>query len=194
MAGLKQSDRDLAEAEARLPLFRFFVQDFGRLDDEMDESAARERVRTLDHVPAFLLGVHLICAAAMLLAYGNPLQAPPGLLATLAALLALDAGLWGWLYRRPLSRLAPHVAIRGGALYALVADALWCGAALAAAPVARGDLTVLDIAVAGGVLAIPVAFLSFPALAALGCLGYAIKLYFISHDPLSAGAALLLST
>jgi len=194
MAGIrKQSDPDLAEAEGNSSLFRLFVQDFGRLDDDMEESAARERVRTLDHVPAFLLGVHLICAAAMLVAYGDPLRAPPGLVATLGTLLAVDFGLWAWLFRRPLSRRTPHLAIRGGALYALVANGLLCGAAYASGPVVRGDLTVLDIAVAAAMLAIPVAFLSFPALAAIGCVGYAAKLFFISDDPVSAAAAILLS-
>ncbi|HYI64014.1 MAG TPA: EAL domain-containing protein [Allosphingosinicella sp.] len=196
MAGFrKQTGRDLAEAEERVSPLSLLLRDFGRVEDDQGESAARERVRSLDHVPAFLLGVHFICAAAMLVAYGgNPLLAPAGLLAALGALLALDVGLWAWLFRRPLSRLAPHVAIRGAALYAFAASALWCAAAYAAGPVDRGDLTILDIAVACGILAIPVAFLSFPALAALGCVGYAIKLYFISNDPLSAGAALLLST
>ena len=63
MAGLRrQSDPDLAEADKRVSLRRLFVHDFLRVEDEQEESAARERIRALDHVPAFLLGVHLVCA------------------------------------------------------------------------------------------------------------------------------------
>ena len=194
MAGLrKQSVPDLAETEGRFSLLRALVQDFRRVEDEQDETAARERVRTLDHVPAFLLGVHLICGAALLVGFGAPLDAPIGLTAPLGALLALDVGLWGWFLRKPISRLAPHAAIRGAALYSVVANALWCAAAFAATPAATRDLTLLDIAVAGGVLALPIAFLSFPALTALGCIAFAAKLYFLSHDPLGAAAAILLS-
>jgi diguanylate cyclase (GGDEF)-like protein len=189
----RQSVEDLVEAEGRSSFAHVLARDFHRVEDEQDESAARERVRSLDHVPAFLLGVHMICAAAILVAYGSPLAAPAGLPATLGILLAMDVGLWAYLFRRPLSRFAPHLAIRGAALYAVAANALWCGTAYATGPVVRGELTVLDIAVACGMLAIPVAFLSFPALAAMGCAGYAAKLYFISDDPLSAGATLLAS-
>jgi diguanylate cyclase (GGDEF)-like protein len=193
MAGLrKQNALDLTEADGRSSPFRFFVQDFRRLDDEMEESAARERARALDHVPAFLLGVHLVCAAVMLAAYGDPLRAPLPLLAILGSLIVIDVSLWAWLYRWPLSRLAPHAVIQGGALYAAAASAFWCGAAIAAGS-ARESLSVLDIAVAAGMLAIPVAFLSYPALTAIGCAAYAAKLYFISDDPMSAAAAAVLS-
>jgi diguanylate cyclase (GGDEF)-like protein len=189
----KQHNPNLDEPGGRFSLLEHLVRDFRRVEDDQEESAARERVRSLDHVPAFLLGVHLICAAAMLIAYPNPLAAPAGLLAPLGALVVLDVGIWAWLFRRPLSRRAPHAAIRGATLYALVASALWCAVAYAAAPVVRGDLTVLDIAVACALLAIAVAFLSFPALTAIGCIAYAAKLFFISDDPFSAAAAILLS-
>ncbi len=187
----KQRDPNLDESQGQLSLRGILLGDFRRVDDDQEESATRERVRSLDHVPAFLLGVHFICAAAMLLAY--PDGAPPALLAPLGALIALDLGLWAWLFRRPLSRSAPHEAIRGAALYTVAAGALWCAAAYAAGPVVRGELTILDIAVAAALLAIPVAFLSFPGLTALGCLAYAAKLLFVSSDPLSAAAAILLS-
>jgi diguanylate cyclase (GGDEF)-like protein len=194
MAGLKrQSGPDLGEAEKRPSLARQFTQDFQHVEDEQEESAARERVRSLDHVPAFLLGVHLVCAAAALLAtLGEPRHPPLALAGLLGALIAVDLGIWAWLRRRPLSGLAPHFAIRGAALYSLVAYALWCGAAIAAGPGATGDRILFDIAVAGGVLALPIAFLSFPALVAIGCVGFVAKFTFLSHDTAGGAAAALL--
>ena len=194
MAGLRRKiDPDLGEADKRPSLARLFAQDFARIEDEQLESAARERIRALDHVPAFLLGVHLVCVVAFLVGLGNPANPNPLLLGLLGALTVLDFGLWAWLRRRPLSRFAPHQAIRGAAVYSLVAYVLWCGASLAAGADQAQNLTLLDIAVAGGVLALPIAFLSYPALVAVGCVGFAAKVYFLSHDQLGAVVALLLS-
>ena len=194
MAGLRrQSDPIVAAAAERISLARLFVQDFRPTDDDQEEIAARERARALDHVPFFLLGVHLICGAALLFELGGHALPPLGLLAPLSVLGALDVGLWGWSLRRPLSRVTPHVALRGAALYAIVANALWAAAAIAVQPAQSPDLTLLDIAVAGGVLAIPLAFLSFPALVTIGCIGFVAKLAFISHDPLGAAATGCLS-
>jgi diguanylate cyclase (GGDEF)-like protein len=194
MAGLRrQSDPILAAASERLSLARLFVQDFRHVDDDQDESAARERVRSLDHVPVFLLGVHLICGAALLFGVDGRPTASMGLLAPLGALAAIDIGLWLWLLKRPLSGLAPHAAIRGAALYSIVANILWGAAALAVQPAQSPDLTLLDIAVAGGVLAIPIAFLSFPALVTIGCVAFVAKLLLIAHDPLGAAATGALS-
>jgi hypothetical protein len=118
MAGLRQKiDLELGEADKRPSLGRLLVQDFARIEDEQLESAARERIRGLDHVPAFLLGVHLICVIAFLIGLGNPDTPDPALLAPLGVLIVGDFGLWAWLRRRPLSRLAPHRVIRGAALY-----------------------------------------------------------------------------
>jgi diguanylate cyclase (GGDEF)-like protein len=194
MAGLRgQSDPDLGKADERPTIVHLFVQDFSRVDDEQEESAARERVRSLDHVPAFLLGVHLICAAAFLIGLGSRFNPPPALAASLGAVIAIDLGILAWLRRRPLARLAPHAAIRGAALYSLAVFVLWCVAAFAAAPAGRQDSTLIDIAVAGGVLALPIAFLSFPALVAIGCAGFAAKFLFLSGDLLGGGVAVLLS-
>jgi diguanylate cyclase (GGDEF)-like protein len=194
MAGLRRKiDPELGEADKRPSLGRLFTQDFVRIDDEQLESAARERIRALDHVPAFLLGVHLICVAAFLIGLGNPDSPDPVLLAPLGALIALDFGLWAWLRRRPISGLPPHAAIRGAALYSLAAYGLWCTASLVARGSPAQNLTLLDIAVAGGVLALPIAFLSYPALVALGCVGFVAKFWLLSHDPAGAGATLLLS-
>src|SRR6202008_2405040 len=135
MAGLRRKiDPELGEADKRPSLGQLFAQDFTRIDDEQLESAARERLRALDHVPAFLLGVHLICVVAFLVGLGNPANPDPFLLAPLCALVAVDFGLWAWLWRHPLSHFAPHRAIRGAALYSLVAYGLWCGATIAAGP------------------------------------------------------------
>ena len=110
----KHHNPNLESSEGRSSLRALLVRDFRRVEDEQEESAARERIRSLDHVPAFLLGVHLICAAAMVLAYGNPLGAPPDLLAPLGAAVALDVGIWAWLFRRPLSRRAREEAEETG--------------------------------------------------------------------------------
>jgi diguanylate cyclase (GGDEF)-like protein len=194
MAGLRrQSDPIVAAAAERVSLARLFVQDFRHTDDDQEETAARERARALDHVPFFLLGVHLICGGALLFGLDGHVAPSLGLLAPLGALGALDIGLWGWSLRRPLSRLAPQVALRGAALYAIVANMLWAAAAIAVQPAQSPDLTLLDIAVAGGVLAIPLAFLSFPALVTIGCIGFVAKLAFISHDPPGAAATGCLS-
>ncbi|HTU11601.1 MAG TPA: EAL domain-containing protein [Allosphingosinicella sp.] len=194
MPGLRRKIHpDLGEAEKRPSLGQLFTRDFARIDDEQQESAARERIRALEPVPAFLLGVHLICAVAFLVGLGNPADPNPALLAPLGALIALDFGLWAYLWRNPLSRLAPHVAIRAAALYSLVAYGLWCAASVAAGPNHAQNLTLLDLAVAGGVLALPIAFLSYPALVALGCLGFAAKFWFLSQDVVGAGATVLLS-
>ncbi|MEA3042072.1 MAG: hypothetical protein QOC65_1561 [Sphingomonadales bacterium] len=194
MAALRQErNPNLDESEGQPSVLDLFARDFGRFEDDQEESTARERARSLDHVPAFLLGIHLVCAVAMLLAYGNFLAAPPSLLAVLGAALALDVSLWAWLLRRLPWRPAAYQATRGAALYTLIAGALWCGAAFAASPVGGGDLAILDGAVAVALLAIPVALLTFPALAAIGCIAYTANLFFISHDPLGGAAALLLS-
>ena len=95
------------------------------------ERRARARPRARS-VPAFFLAVHLICAAAILLGLADRGAPPPLSRAARRLIVALDLGLWVWFRRRPISSLAPHVAIRGAALYAIVAGALWCAAGYAA--------------------------------------------------------------
>src|SRR5688572_25520196 len=122
MPGLRRKiDPEMGEADKRPSLAHLFTQDFVRIEDDRQESAARERIRALDHVPAFLLGVHVICAVAFLVGLGNPANPDTALLAPLGVLIALDFGLWAWLWRHPVSGLAPHLAIRWAALYSLVA-------------------------------------------------------------------------
>ena len=64
---------------------------------------------------------------------------PPAVAIPLGLMLAIDLAAWLWFRKRPISSLAPHVATRGAAGYALLANALWCAAAIAAAPVAARD-------------------------------------------------------
>ena len=194
MAGLRRKiDPQLGEADHRPSIVRLFVQDFARIEDEQLESAARERIRALHHVPAFLLCAHLVCVAAFLIGLGNPANPDPALLAPLGGLILLDFGLWAWLLRRPILRFAPHQVICGATLYSLAVYGLWCAASLNAAPGHAEYATLLDLAVAGGVLALPIAFLSYPALVTLGCFGFAAKFYFLLHDPAGAIVTLLLS-
>jgi diguanylate cyclase (GGDEF)-like protein len=193
MAGYRtNSDPILGAAGERVSLARQFVQDFRNIDDEQDESAARERIRALNHVPLFLFGVHLVCAAALI--YGGARPATSlALLAPLGALVGTDLSLAIWFFRRKVSALAPYVAIRGAALYSLVASALWCLAAHAAPSAAGSGFGLVDIALAAGLLAIPIAFLNFPAVATIGCLAFVIKAFFLSHDAAAAAVTGLLS-
>jgi diguanylate cyclase (GGDEF)-like protein len=180
-------------AGGKTPVGELLLRDFFATEEDQEESAARDRNRALDQAPFFFLAAHLICAAALLL---DLFRAGPVSLAVagpIAASLAIDLGLWAWSRRRLLSSLAPHVAIRGAALYTIVADILWTAAAFAAAPYAGPDTALFEIAIAGALLAIPIAFLSFPALTLLGCIGCGVKLLFLSEEPGGAVAAGLLA-
>ncbi|MEA3045387.1 MAG: hypothetical protein QOH47_3225 [Sphingomonadales bacterium] len=176
-------DPKVTEAQGRIPLGQLFVRDFFSTEDDQEESATRDRNRALDHTPLFFLAAHLICAAAVLFDLARSGPIPPAVAGLLGAMLALDLGLWGWFRRRPVSSLAPHVATRGAALYALAANLLWAAIAVTAAPAVAQDSALFDIAVAGGILVIPVAFLSFPALTLVGCIGCGAKVLFLSGDP-----------
>ncbi len=193
MAGFgKQVNRAAgADAEERVSLRRLFVRDFQRLEDEQEESAARERIRSLDPVPTFLLCVHLACGVALLAGLGGAALGA-GVLVPLGALLLLDLALWGWFRRHPISKRPPHVATRGAAAYVLLADALWCAAAAGAGTGSGENAILVELAFAGGVMALPIAFLSFPALAALGGLACAAKLLFLSGNLPATGVALVL--
>ncbi len=189
----KHRDSASAGAEGRLPLAELLARDFGRIEDEQEESAARERNRALDHVPAFLLAVHLVCGASVLIDLGARSLVTAALAVPLVAMLLVDLAIWLWFSKRPISRLAPHVATRGAALYVVLANVLWCTAAIAALPIEGHNAVLLDVAFAGGVLAIPIVFLSFPALTALGCLACVAKILLLSNDPAGALAAGILS-
>src|ERR1700709_310687 len=156
----------LSRSEGRAPAGSLLMRDFRGLEDEQEENAARERNRMLDLVPAFFLAVHLVCGGTILLDLAGRGAIPAMVAAPLGAVLAIDMFLLLWFRRRPLSSLTPHRAVRGAALYTIVAGALWAAAA-AAAPVAGGTL-LPEIAFAGGILVIPIAFLPFPALTLLG--------------------------
>jgi len=182
-------DPAVTEARGRMPLGQLFARDFRSTEDDQEESAARDRNRALDHVPGFFLAAHLVCAAALLFDLFRSGPISPVVAISLAAILAIDAGLWGWFRRRPVSSLAPHVATRGAALYAIVANILWTTVAFAAGP----NSALFEIALAGGLLTVPIAFLSFPALTLLGCLGLGIKVLLLSDDPGAAVASGLLS-
>src|SRR6185503_3842993 len=112
--------------ENGLSLRRLLLQDFRRLDDEREEEAARERIRALAPIPAFLLGVHLICAAAVVAAVESSVTEPAGLAAALGAILMIDNLLWIAHLWRPVSQNPPHVTARFAAGYSLVATGLWC--------------------------------------------------------------------
>src|SRR6059058_3133159 len=110
----------LTGSDRRAPVGTLLTRDFRWLEDEQEESAARERNRALDVVPCFFLAVHLICGGAILLdlAARGALSAMAG--GPLGAVAAIDLFLLAWFRRRPISSLQPHLAIRGAALYTFV--------------------------------------------------------------------------
>ncbi|HEV2817074.1 MAG TPA: EAL domain-containing protein [Allosphingosinicella sp.] len=179
-----------AEAGGRASLGRLLTQDFRRSEEDQEESAARERNRALDHAPAFFLAAHFVCAVAIALDLSPHL--PLAVAIPLGLMLVVDLAACLWFRKRPISSLAPHVATRGAAGYALLANLLWGAAAIAAAPVSAQDPALLAIALAGGVLSIPIAFLTFPSLALIGCVGLVAKTLFLSRNPAGAAAAALL--
>lgn len=182
-----------ANAESGPTLWQLLFRDFTRFDDGRAEGAARERVRALDPVPGFFLAVHLICGTALLSALRPGTTAALGLLAPLGCLLAGDLALWAWVRRRPFSTWRPHVAVRCAALYALFANAAWCAVITFASGGHPSAATMIDLALVCGTLAVPVGFLSFPALVGLGSLSCVVAFYLIWGDAGSAAAAALLS-
>jgi diguanylate cyclase (GGDEF)-like protein len=189
MGGSRRYHESVAPtSDGRAPIGPLLMRDFRRLEDEQEESAARERNRALDLVPPFLTAVHLICGAAILgdLAGRDPF---PILAAIPIGLVILaDLVLLALLRRRKVSGLAPHLATGGAALYACAAGALWAGAGLAA-PIAGDDAVLLDLAFAGGLLALPIAFLAFPALVLIGCTACVAWVALLTSQPGGASAA-----
>ncbi len=185
MAGVRdRGSPAIAEAEERISFARLMVHDFHRLDEAQEESAARERIRAIDPVPAFFLCVHLVCGLGLMIGLGGAAWQSIGIIAPLGILLAADLAGWLWLRKHPPSRMQPHSAIRGAALYTLATTLIWCATAVianVAIPHAANPL-LTEVAFAGAVLAVPFAFLSFPALAALGAIGCVAKLLFLSGD------------
>jgi diguanylate cyclase (GGDEF)-like protein len=188
----KPSAADEADSAAKPSLWRLLVRDFRRRDDAREEGAARERVRALDPVPGFLLAIHIVCGGALLSTLPLASTAHLGLLAPLAGLVLGDLLLWAWVRRRPFSRWQPHVAIRCAALYALFANIAWC-AVISIAGGRGGEPIMVDLALVCGTLAVPVGFMSFPALAGLGSLSCVAAFYLIWGDTQSAFAALFLA-
>src|SRR5262245_43837205 len=118
-----------ARSEARAPVGPLLTRDFRRIEDEQEENAARERNRALDLVPFFFFAVHVICGGAILLALALRGALPAMVAVPIGLVAALDFGLTLWFRRRrPISSLAPHLAIRGAALYAILAGGLWATA------------------------------------------------------------------
>jgi len=157
-----------------------FTRDFRYLDDEREESAARERTRVLDPLPMFFLMVHVICAAALIASMvGSP--ALVHVIALLGGLIAADITITILSARRRPSSLLSHQATRGAALYALLQSSTWCAVSvLVAGQGATSTLT--SVAIIGGLFAAPLAFLSLPALVLLtGIVGVAASLILWGH-------------
>ncbi|MGE0179881.1 MAG: putative bifunctional diguanylate cyclase/phosphodiesterase [Sphingomonas sp.] len=168
-----------------------FTRDFKCLDDERDESAARERTRALDPLPLFFLMVHAICGCALIVALiGSPILIPVA--ALLGGLIAADGFLTSLSRRRRPSSLLSHHATRVAALYALGQGLVWCGITLLVA--GQGEASTLaSIAIFGGLFAAPLAFLSFPALVLFNGIVSAAAMFILWGDSVSAGVAGLFS-
>ena len=182
-----------AEADNGPSLRRLLLQDFRRLDDEREEEAARERIRALAPIPAFLLCVHLICAVAVVAAVERSVTEPAGLAAALGAILLLDTLLWATQLWRPVSQNPPHVTARFAAGYALVATALWCAVVPAAGLLPGSDGVLLEIGLACAVFAIPIGLLISPGLAAIGSLAAVAASIVLWRDPWVTATAALTS-
>jgi diguanylate cyclase (GGDEF)-like protein len=179
----------LSEAGEKLSFAGLFARDFRSVEDD-EMGAARERVRALDQVPFFLLAAHLVAAAAIMFDLGYAI--PPLVAIPLCQIIGLDLFAWLWFRKRKVSSLVPHAATRGAAAYAILANLLW-GAVAWGAPGAAHDPMLVDIALVGGIIALPVAFLTFPGLTLLGCLGCGLKIFLLSRDPQAGVAAASLS-
>jgi len=193
MGGSRRYRESVAPAaDRRAPIGPLMMRDFRRLEDEQEENAARERNRALDLVPAFLCAVHLICGAAILADLAGRGTIPLASAIPIGLVAAADLFLLGWFRRRKISSLAPHLATGGAALYVCLAGALWVGASISA-PIASDDSALLDMAFAGGMLAIPIAFLAFPGLVLIGCGACVAWVTILTGQPGAAGAAALLA-
>jgi diguanylate cyclase (GGDEF)-like protein len=165
------------------------ARDFAHHEDEREESAARERTRGLDQLPLFFLIVHAICGGALVALTANS-SIMPTIACLVGGLVGVDAGLTIFLRRRPLSSWQSHNAIRASACYALAASGAWC-----AACVIIGDQgnSASSIALLGGLLAVPLAFIAFPMIVAIGAGAAACATYLLGGDPAAAALAGLLS-
>jgi diguanylate cyclase (GGDEF)-like protein len=139
----------------------------------------------------FLPVFHFICAAAFVLGLGDALARPFTVLAPVAALLALDCGAAICLQRLS-SHSQPHVTVHWMAGYCLLASVLWLLAAAAADSLVVVDRGLLEVAATAGLLSIPLAFINFPALVALGCAAIATKIYLLTGSPLGMLVSALL--
>ncbi|WP_284734546.1 putative bifunctional diguanylate cyclase/phosphodiesterase [Sphingosinicella terrae] len=177
------------EAEDRPSLRRLLIQDFQPLANERDEGIARERLRALAPVPGFFLVVHLVCAAAILLALGTEAMRQPVVTAPLASLLVVDILLWALARRGGIFRIQPHLALRAAAFYSLLVGALIGTVVAGLGTVRDGGMPLLTLGLAGAVFALPLAFLLFPGLAGLGCIGALMAWLLVTGDAVSTALA-----
>jgi diguanylate cyclase (GGDEF)-like protein len=164
------------------------ARDFAHHEDDRDESAARERTRGLDQLPLFFLIVHSICGGALVaLTADSPTM--PIIAALVGGLIAIDAGLAIFLRRRPPSSWQSHNAIRASAYYALAVSGAWCAACVIIGDQGNGASS---IALLGGLLAVPLAFIAFPGIVAVGAVAAVCATYLLWRDPIAAALAGLL--
>ena len=181
------------EAEDRPSLRRLLLQDFQPLADEREDGIARERLRALAPVPGFFLAAHIVCAAAILLALGAEGLRQPLVTGPLAILVVVDAGVWTLTRRNGISHIQPHVALLTALAYTLLVAGL-IGTAIVGLPAVRdGGMPLLTLGLAGAVFALPLAFLLFPGLAAVGCAAALLAWLLVTGDAVSTGLAALLA-
>ncbi len=189
MRRLERSEAVEATSGDQVSIGRALARDFAQNEDEREESAARERTRGLDALPLFFLIVHLICGGALL-----SLTAETPVMLTIAALtgglVAADAALILFLRRRPLSSWQSHHATRATACYALATSGAWCAAC---AMIGDQSGPAMSVALLGGLLAAPFAFIAFPTIVLLGGIAGVIATALLWRDPLAAALAGLLA-
>jgi diguanylate cyclase (GGDEF)-like protein len=185
-AGLSDRGQEPVTPPGIAELLRF---DFTPPANEDDESAARERARTIELSLPLLAGSHLLWSAVLVggLAADGQSAGIGALAALLLAVLLGDGLLWFALKRLSLR---PYQFVRLAALHAAVTAALWLAAALAVPPAAQ-TLLVKAALIAGAGAAIPV-FFSVPVLMTLAVLTtFGVAALLPTKEPVTAIAGAL---
>ena len=183
MRRLERSGTDEATPGGQISIGHALLRDFAHHEDEREESAARERTRGLDALPLFFLIVHAICGGALVaLTIESPIL--PTIGALTGGLVAADFALALFLRRKPLSSWQSHNATRAAACYALVTSGLWCAVC---AIIGDQAVPATNLALLGGLLSVPLAFIAFPAIVMLGGIAGIVATAMLWEDPLTAG-------
>jgi diguanylate cyclase (GGDEF)-like protein len=175
---------EAAEAPSLASLLAF---DFRAPAGEDDGRIAGDRARSLIVALPLLAASHLLWSG--LLAYGlwrAGAALSPAVLALLAAMLVLDAGLMLGARSAP-----PHRLVRLTALHTAATAFLWAASAALASGAAASPAVMVRAAVVAGAAACLPCFFPVPAILILGCVGTCLVAFAAGVEPslLTVGAA-----